>query len=101
MGRQRQLELGKTAVYESCVGQIETISTSVEKRVTVAMGDVVAQLPNLFDTYQGEFKPEHIETFKLELFEHMDCCLERELGRISTNLLSPLYLECQKEIQGE
>lgn len=99
--RQRQLELGKSTAYESCTQQIASISMSVEKRVTVAMGDVVGQLPNLFDRYEAEFRPEHIETFKQGLYEHMDACLESELGRISTNLLGPLYLECQGEIQGK
>ena len=98
--RQKQLELGKSSAYESCKEKIDGISTSVEKRVTVAMGDVVSQLPALFDTCGAEFRPEQVETFKGALFEHMDQCLEREIGRISTNLLAPLYLECQMEVQG-
>eukprot|EP00731_Ephydatia_muelleri_P015298 Em0008g1018a len=98
--RQKRLELGKSSAYESCKEKIDGISTSVEKRVTVAMGDVVSQLPALFDTCGAEFRPEQVETFKGALFEHMDQCLEREIGRISTNLLAPLYLECQMEVQG-
>ena len=80
------------------------VSQAVE-RVTasssLAVRDILSQLPSLVDNYDHPFDPIDLGPYRAGLFSHFDDKLSAELERIGSTALTGVYEAAKKELIGE
>lgn len=72
----------------------------VEQAVSMAMSDILSQLPTIVDNYKANFEPTQLAAYKGGLFHFMDSHLVEEVGRVGTSTLGKVYEEAQAKLIG-
>ena len=76
------------------VDEVTTLSS-------VAMRDLLSQLPSLVDNYQLPFEPNDLSQYKAGLYSYFDEKLSAELERVNATALTSMYETTQTKLIGE
>ena len=76
-------------------------ATAVDRKISVAMRDLISQLTTMVDGYECKFDVTHLESYKHGLYEFMDERLGEELGRVGGDTLGGAYEAARRKLIGE
>ena len=85
-------------------GGDQLVSMAIEKvtsSLSLAMRDLLTQLPSLVDLYQATFDPSDPAHYKEGLFVHFEQQLSAGLDRASSAAVAGMYRETQDQLIGE
>ena len=99
--RAHQLAQQDPALVASADRLVGQAVEQVQASVTVAMRDVLAQLPAMVDGYQTTFDPKELGPYREGLFVYFDEQLSAELGRLGSSALGRTYEGAQGSLIGE